>query len=280
MKSDILFVETIFCPCEELFELNKMSLISLFDYLEKYPYTLDICLGGWCIENKFWNELYKICIDRFDKLDNAGTILMERFDHNYGKAYTVNKLFENYRSNIDLKYILTFDSDIRFNLKEKNIFDRLKTASKIIEQETNKSFGCISINLKPNQYNDLRKNKSFVYDNEELLWDSVFNGGYSGGAIFLNVDAWKNVNGYKIYNQPYAPEDTHLFFSLDSANYCVAIINSMFMIHPPNRNEIYMQWKRDVYNRKEWLKTEFNHVDLLGHALASENFWRKFNGQN
>ncbi len=283
MKPQIVFIQPIFCPSRDIFELNKNSLLSLLSYLERNPYRLDVCLGGWAVKDEYWVEISKI-VDRLNKLDGV-EVELKRFSHNYGKSYIVNKLASNYFKNNKLvKYLLTFDSDIEFDSDEVDLFGRLIVAANKLESVNKLPFGCLTLNLKPNQHNDfIYKDKVVEYEcggiKEELRWDSVYQGGFAGGALFVGTKAWKKMGGYKKYNQTYAPEDAFLFMALNNLGFSFAIFKSLYVIHPPNVSAEYTSWKKFVMNRGYIIFDKFDKNKYLANVKESEKFWREY-GKN
>ncbi len=68
MKTDIVFIQPIFCASRKLFDLNRKSLLSVLNYLTKNPYNIDIIFGGWCVDDEYWSEIEKI-VHQFEELD-------------------------------------------------------------------------------------------------------------------------------------------------------------------------------------------------------------------
>ncbi len=182
------------------------------------------------------------------------------------------------------KYLLTFDSDIQIDESEPYFFERLVTASKKLEEENGLPFGCLTLNLKPNNHNNFQaKDKILKYKykevEEELFWDSVYVGGFAGGALFIGMKAWKKTGGYKKYNQTYAPEDAFLFLCLNGIGFSFAIFKTLMVIHPDNVDEEYTEWKKYIMNRKYIIFDKFNKDEYVANLKDSEKFWRKINAK-
>lgn len=284
MKSEIVFIQPIFCPSRELCDVNKRSLNSLYGYLKENPYHLDILLAGYCIKDEYWEEISEI-VSRIQGL-KCGSVKAKRFKHNYGKSYTVNKIsFPYLKNNSKTKYILTFDSDICFDLSEKRMFGRLIEASKRLEANNKQKFGCLSLNLGEFTYHNFKdKTNSLRYDFEgigdELVWHDIYDGGIAGGALFLGVKAWEMIGGYKRYNQVYAPEDAFLFMSLNTIGFSFCIFKSMNVLHPHNVSQDYAKWKKYITNVKYILLDAYNEDVFKANVKNSEKFWRELNGKN
>jgi hypothetical protein len=281
MKPQIVFIQPVFCPCDSVFQLNKNSLSSLLEYLKESRYRIDIILGGWAINDFYWDEIFKI-VDELKKLE-LGVVEITRFKHNYGKSYIVNKLHNKYyKNNKTVKFIFTVDSDIQFDLEEPYMFDRMLFAANKLEMENNRPFGCLTLNLKPNQHNDfVYKDKCVEFNcfgdkKEELRWDSIYQGGFAGGALFISTKAWKKIGGYKMYSQTYAPEDAFLFMSLNALNYSFAIFKTLYVIHPANVSEEYTAWKKFVMNRGYIIFDKFDKNKFMANVKESEKFWKEF----
>jgi hypothetical protein len=280
MKSQVVFIQPIFCPSKDLFEINKKSLLSLLEYLKVNPFQLDICLGGWA-NDEYWNGIEEV-INEFKKLSYVSFEEVKRFKHNFGKSYVVNKLFKNYyKNNKQTKYIFTVDSDIEFDLQEKNIFERMMEAAKKLEENNKHPFGCLTLNLKDNQHNDFSYKDKFckyMFDNkeEELRWDSVYQGGFAGGALFISIKAWNKMDGYKQYNQTYAPEDAFLFMVLNNLRFSFAIFKTLCVIHPQNVSEEYFAWKKFVMNRGYIIFDKYDKTKYMANIKESEKFWKNY----
>lgn len=285
MTPEIVYIQPIFCPSRKLTDVNKNSLNSFYEYLKENPYNLNMVFGGWAYSDQFWNEVIEI-IEKIRSL-NLGNVSIKRFSRNYGKSYVVNKLsFKYLKKYYKTKYMLTFDSDIKFDLTQKFLFDRLILASKKLEGETNSTFGSICLNLNEHNHNNTsNKNMNFKYKfnedvDEELLWDSEYLGGYNGGALFINTDVWQDLEGYKNYNQTYCPEDALWHLSLNALKYSFCIMKNLYVTHSHNVDEEYAQWKFDTMNFKLNIMDKFDRKQFECGIKDSEKFWRKKNEQD
>lgn len=278
----ILFIQPVFGPCDSIFELNKKSLLSLLSYLENQPYRLDIRIGGWVYKDEYWIELLDI-VKRLTCIGGV-KVITKRFKHNYGKSYFVNKLFKIKVPEKSIQYILTIDSDIKFYFEEPNIFERLIAASDQLEDATGKPFGCIAPNLLNDigkSIADFKKDKKLVYDfcgiKEELVWNSNYDGGVLGGAFFISLEAWRKTNGYRQYNQSYAPEDAFFLMSLNGLGYSFAIMKSLSFFHPDIVSEGYASWKNFMTHRKYILFEDYDRNVHMANIKESEKFWKRYN---
>jgi len=239
--NQILLIQPIFCVNDSTFKQNQKSIKSIIEYMNKYPCTnVKIILGGYCKEDKYWNELR----------DNINTnIIMERFDKNYGKAYVVNSLFKKYYTNQE--YLFTMDSDIIFDLNEKDIIPRLVKYARIVpEQFQNCTLGMIALNQRENDCHDWKNiNNSINIDNETFCWTTLF-GGIAGGCLFIKASSFIKVGLYRILGV-YGGEDGFLLNDQIRNGFLCIVAKTISIIHPFPEvvDEVYNSWKRNVLSK-------------------------------
>lgn len=169
------------------FEINKKSILSFIEYTKEYDFNIQVILGGYCADEKYWIGLEKIIPENF---------IIHRFDENFGKAYVVNNLYSMYADK-SIKYLLTCDSDIIFDLNQKNLFSRLISTADLFEKNHKKPL-MMSLNLNEFSCHEHNNLTSEIKLNGEILKFKSSGGGIAGCCNFLNTDLWKAVGGYKI----------------------------------------------------------------------------------
>ena len=267
----ILYCQPIFAP--DLMRLNKniVSLESISNYLKKNNINIDtfnFIFGGWCINDDYWDIISAIII----KLFNTVPI---RFDKNYGKAYVVNSLIKTAKSNIMFKYILTLDSDILFNINEPNIFERLIYSIGISESTRNIPVGLISLNQSVcncHLINVYENNIVFTgnYGIEKLVYPNS-NGGIAGGCLFITLDGWEKVGGYRVMGV-YAGDDAYLLIDLIEKGMSIQMADTINCIHPPELDSTYATWKGTVCQRDQII---LNSTALEDKINEANEFWIK-----
>lgn len=267
----ILYIQPIFIPSENRYSINEQSVLSLKQYLNAYPYDIKIMMGGWAVSDELWNRIENCIITELgDKL-----IAVRRFDKNYGKAYVVNTLFKEC-IDLDFKYFLTADSDMKFSLDIKNMFERLSDLPARSEQILNKSFGVAGLNqLEHNCHlSHIYKNKyEYInrYNDIELVVYGDQPNGIGGGAMFFSKEAWIKIGGYRIMGV-YAGDDAYSLIDMYHAGYSYQMVDTIAMIHPRDIDTEYNVWKVKVCQRDSY--SDDRDANLEEKIKESEDFWK------
>lgn len=264
----ILFIQPIFAPDKPRLRRNLDSIESFGAYLEKYPYPdLDVKIGGWAKE-EYWPELKEQIQKYIGKTQS-----IKKFDKNYGKAKTVNSLYEIKNKSKKYNYLLTADSDIIFSPDEPHIFDRLVDAAKKLPKLRGKPFGLISLNQKaqnchlPNEVYKNRKKFKGKYGDEEVVWPNG-KGGIAGGCIFCPTKVWEKVGGYRVMGI-YSGDDAYFLVDVCDRGYSIQMFETLSIIHPHDHDQEYAKWKVKVCQR------DSGHVkkDLSKYIKEADEFW-------
>lgn len=264
----ILFCQPIFLASEKLKEKNFDSIKSLKYIIEYLPYDYEIIfkLEGWAFKDKFWSE--------FVELVSSFPIQIEyrRLEHNYGKAYVINKIVREHRDDFD--YILTCDSDIVF-LENQHYLERLVECNK-----THPERELISMNLlKMDAHNWKILNKKKEYDgkfNKEIFFynDSIA-GGIAGGCFFINKKSWKIISGYRQINV-FGGDDGVMMSDLYKKNIKTCVLKTLSVIHPWDVPGVkifggqYRLWKSKL-NQDKTEKTKQELEELSKKSI--EELW-------
>jgi hypothetical protein len=177
----------------------------------------------------------------------------------------VNKLVKEYGSLY--KYIFTFDSDIKFDIKEPNVLERCYNIAEQIE-----NFGLISLNQKDYNcqlYAEYRNEKEI--NGEKLKWSN--NGsGTAGGCLFMSTKSFLDIGGYRVIG-PYAGEDAYLMLDLTGKDYMVATAETINCIHPRS------QELKKGYNQFKTRNCELTHGGSTAfydqNYKITEEFWNQ-----
>ena len=253
MHDQIYLVQPIFCPNDKGFELQYNSIKSLFEFLEvsNIPFIKGVW-GGWCKEEWMWEKL----LDDFD-------INAIDYKRNYGKAYVVNDLVKRFVTNE--KYILTYDSDIKFDVGELHLFDRLIAVADQIE-----NFGLLSLNQKEHNCQLFNHYNKMLCINEEIMRWCDGGGGIAGGCLFISTAAWNKIGGYRVMGV-YDSDDGFMMVDMHDRKFFAATIETISVIHPWDEiKEGYSKWKSDILHNRR-LGKDAGYNEKLKDA---EDFWK------
>jgi hypothetical protein len=285
--SKIVCVQQIFCPTKQMFDFNVNSVVSLAEYLKANNYNdVDLVFGGFG-QPHYINKLISLYKKYF-----TGRCKFHKFEDNFGKAFMVNHMVNQYLSqHPETKYIFTFDGDIIFeNTKEsEKMFERLEQ----INLNRKCSNGLIAVNMHGDNPHWLHKfdcHKTF--GDEKVSWPSC-NIGIGGGCLFISVAAWQKINGYQVVGV-YAPEDAIMMRDMTINNYSICVAETIFVTHPGTQEDKeYQEWKQKTtqirmtyenaltYNNAFWKKRQEKEVnDLVSKVsyiiLYKEEFPERF----
>lgn len=226
------FFYPIFCPDDYGFNEGIASIQSFLNY--EHINHVDVIVGGWCAKDEYWDKFVELTKDR--------VFSIKRFDKNYGKAYVINDLTKTYlEQNKECKYFLSCDSDIILAENTGNVFKRLSTTADAMKAKGIK-FGYVSLQqLVSCCHLPDRLTQKIEINNETILW-SPSSSGIAGGAIFVSVDFWKAVGGYRVMGV-YAGDDGFLLYDAVTNGYFVGMIESISVIHPGKSKADYHAWK-------------------------------------
>jgi hypothetical protein len=225
---------------------------------------IDIRLGGWAIDDSFWNRFEKVVNNC-----NYKNIKVERYDKNYGKSYCVNKLSSDIK---DYDFMISVDSDIIFK-DIPDMLQRLVSMSRKISNYTEKPFGMFALNQEGhNCHITAELNRSFNFGKEKVLWND-YPGHIAGGCIFTSSENWIKCNGYREMGV-YAGDDAYFLLDTHKNKYTYGMIESISVIHPLDDNKEYAKWKVD------FCKRDTNGVESGisdDQIKESTDFWTKQN---
>ena len=262
---NVAYVQPIFGPNLELLERNIKSIESFFAYYKKHGYTFRCIFGGYCATDELWNIIYNKINEC--SLEAGTTPIIKRFDKNYGKAYIVNHLVEEYIEYEE--YFLTADSDIQYPENEKDIINRLIESFKYAT-EINLNPSLIALNQEENNCHLLeycyqnKKTYRSAYD-EEMICYPDGGGGVAGGCLFISTAFWKKVKGYKVLGV-YAGDDANLMQDSYLNGYKFLMADTIHCIHPYENDGEYIQWK---------VKTCPQTKNLNDAIRDADRFWNK-----
>lgn len=279
MSNQLVFVQPVFAPSRGQLDLNLNSLNSLREYLIEQSKTdtsrFDILLGGWCINEQYWDEIIKVC----DSFPQDWNISLRKFTENVGKATIVNFLLKNYfKENKDIKYIFTCDSDMVFLKEHRMMFNRGIVAMQVAESVRKMKPGYIAFNQEEDNchwvnHMDLKvqyKIESLELT-EMLAWPSS-KCGIAGGALLISKEGWDAVGGYSVGNQAYHGEDGFMLRDLQLAGFSTSILMTCAVKHPKQNDLEYIEWKKQaMLQTHDVLDLEKQKENIK----ATEEFWRK-----
>lgn len=249
--SKYAFIYPVFAPDRKRLEQCKKSLKSFLD--NDCLKNVDIIAGGWCSKKKYWEEI--------DELVEA-----KRFNKNYGKAHIINDLSLSYLElNPDCEYFLSCDSDIILPEDSKDIFNRMATAAVELESKGHKFayFSLEQLEMCCHQHQNF--DKSLKLGNEEIVWNSRLEG-IAGGALFIGVEFWKEVNGYRVMGV-YSGDDGYLLYDSKVLGRLASVIKTVPVIHPGGAEPEYTEWK---YSQ---LAKCTGHEKDINESIKEANKW-------
>ncbi len=263
----ILYTQPIFLPNDDIFNKNIESIKSLVNVINNSNIEIDIELGGWSLNEDYWNSFV-------NKVNTLGmkNLSITRFDKNYGKAYVVNKLTSNMN---DYDYLLTADSDIIFKDTEYFI-DRLIALSIESEKVTGKKFGVMGINQEVSNCHLLDYLSTNIHDvngynniEEKIRWNDSPSG-IAGGCLFISKDNWISTGGYREMGV-YAGDDALFLLDTNIQGNSFFLCETISVIHPPENNQDYQEWKVKVCQRDSHGGSSGIDDDKINEA---QNFWK------
>jgi len=284
----LLIVSPIFCPNDEVFEANRRSILSTLDYLKHtHFFNAKIVFAGWCSEDKYWLSLSNAVADSIGSLPCAGVsteivhkfnwslgIELRRIPKNYGKAFVVNKVLDEYSPN-DYPYFISQDSDIVWDHREYDNIRRLIRTASLIPESFKAPLGFLALDQKGGASCHLYKmfNQSRLVGSEVVKWSSNY-AGIAGGALFISHKSFKEVGGYREMGV-YSGDDGFLLSDFHSRGF-VNVLTEIAISHV-SFNHLdsgrYLGWKRKVLEdcrnnsgkplSREQMERQADHVEKL-----------------
>lgn len=260
----LVYIQPIFAPNEDLLNKNVKSIQSLVEYLTLYPYKLKVITGGWCISEEYWKEIE----NALTKFDASIEIILKKFDQNYGKAHVVNTLFNQFVSILPIDYFLTADSDMIFDIGCSNMFQKLLAVAPVIEDTFEKKLGMLSLQQRHACCHVVTENWTRQNILNMTILQPETSMGLAGGAMFVNKKAWIEVGGYRVLNV-YGGNDGWYLNDVAAKDFFFGLIEDIFMIHPFENSEKYVNWKREQIekNLNGGIKLDFE--ELKNRAINS-----------
>lgn len=268
-------VQTVFCPTRSMLEIQLNSMRSLYGYLRQYAIQADVCFTGF-IDDEYYDEF----VTNIKKLFQAQRCSFIRFNRNYGKAYVVNEAVKkSLQQKNNYKYLLTCDSDICFENNQPHLLERLIELSEKASHSFNKPFGLIACNFTGDNVHWLdRFENRLQINNEVISWPSLPGypgGGIAGGCIFVSLDTWLKVGGYRTVGV-YAPDDGFLMIDVHEAGYFICVAETLFVHHPGSRhNPRYQKWKEESMQQFALKLKNGAAFDFASDVTDCDNFWEQ-----
>jgi hypothetical protein len=265
----IVYIQPIFAPDASRLQKNLMSLESMNALMQTHGYKQCI-FGGWAMNDSLWSP-----IEDYIKSNFPQHILL-RFDRNYGKAITVNKLHKKANEyKIPYEYILTADSDIVFKAGTHKFYERLLEFPKKCEEIRKKPFGMVSLQQEQAccHLMDFLKNRSEYkseYGIKETFVYPSGKGGIAGGGIFTSKKCWEAVGGYREMGI-YCGEDAYFLIDTIDKGMTIQMWETLSVIHPHEKDIDYAKWKVKVCQRDSHGKKSI----LDEQIKEAEEFWKK-----
>lgn len=234
---NVAYVQPIFCPNDDLFERNLKSVKSFVDYYLKNNYEFKCVFGGYCSKKKYFDILNA----EFSRLSN---VYVERFDKNYGKAYTVNNLTKHIE---DVDYFLTADSDVVYLDNQPDMIGRLVEAVDFSDK-IGQHAGIIGLSLLEHNVHLMELMTQYkreyvgMFTSECISRPHEALGGLGGGCLFIDNVLWKEIGGYKVLGV-YAADDGNLMVDCRKSGRYFWLSQSIAAIHLMETNEEYQRWK-------------------------------------
>lgn len=269
----IAVIQPIFCPDQKHLEINIKSTKSLLDYFEKTGYTeANFYFYGYCKEAEFKRKF-------IIEFNNSRNVNIKFLPRNYGKAYVVNKIFNECIK--DEKYFLTMDSDMIWEPSSYDQIRRLVSIANLIpEKLKTKRLGMVSLNQTGQNCHLLdMMDRGIEINGEPICWSSTYSG-VAGGCLLIDSESFREIGGYRVMGT-YSGDDGYLLYDMNSKNYPVVIAKNISVFHPSDESfgGKYQAWKHNVLdkcrneNGRKLSEHEFNKI-----VDETERAWEnKFN---
>lgn len=250
------FIINMYTPTYFRFEKTKKSIESIIKYIKKYyPNNIRLYIGDnntTIPEMKEWLK----------ELNNNYDFVEVHFNEkNIGKANMVNFLHSNSKK---CNYVCSIDSDM---IIEENS-NPFKSMIDVLEKVHN--VGLVSSNQK-------ECNQHWFGRGVDIKEERGYNIGYApdwvgiaGGCIFMKIDDWNNINGYKEQHDIYTGDDGILTYNVcrKLGKRVVVDMNSS-LIHPnPSEDEKgYTEWKMNSWKRDglKFIKDNYKGSNIKGY---------------
>jgi len=268
-RKPILYVQPIFCPSDKMTKINCWSIKSFFRYIEENPYPVDVVFEGYCRKDEYWEQISSMIENESKRIDI--NVQYARHDKNRGKACIVNNIVTDRVDKYD--YLLTCDSDIIFEYTTPHIFQRLLKIATTSETALKHPFGMVALNQTENNCHWVHQfNMKANVGAETLQW--CHNGcGIAGGSIFVNLEAWKKVGGYRTMGV-YSGDDGYLLRDIQLAGYTATVATTISIIHPESAlDQSYVDWKAE--QMKKCKGTIIDESEINNISEETECLWKK-----
>jgi len=262
----IIYIQPIFAPDEKRLNRNLDSIVSLANYLKKYPFAeLEVILGGWARE-EYWSQIRETINDHLGR-----ETIVKKFDKNCGKAVIVNTIYKGLTKKYD--YLLTADSDIIFLENQPHMFERLVEVSHKSSALRKRKFGMIALNqqgqnchLQDHVYKN-RKKYQGKFGEEEIVWPNG-HGGIAGGCLFTTTGCWESTGGYRVMGV-YAGDDAYYLIDAVSKGFSIQMFESLAIRHPLDDDPEYNKWKHKTCQRE----SGHRKINIDQQINEADEFW-------
>lgn len=270
-----LLLQTVFCPTKKLLDAQFRSLDSLEAYFCKYPCAADLYLSGYVHEDLL--DAFQARLARTTSAQIPAVFL--RFRQNLGKARYVNQAVPvALRRHASYRHMLTFDADICFEADVPDLLPRLERLAGLISTSLPQKSGLIACNYRgENVHLFERFDHRLQLGEERVSWPSQAvapGGGIAGGCIFVDLDAWQQVGGYREVGV-YAPEDGYLMIDMEAAGYHMCVAETLHVLHPvtAGQDPEYAAWKAATMQAFSEKLASGEVPDLASAADSAALFW-------
>ncbi len=266
----VLMIQPVFCPTQEMLEVNLRSIRSTLDYFYRFPNPLPYyALGGYCKEPRFWQQLEQLIANHRSALD----VQVFKYDQNLGKAFVVNDMFDKCKGP-EHDYLFSMDSDIIFDTAVADIVSR---TIKIFRRYWGfRRLGLIAFDQQGASVHNKTKVKRKRRVANEQLRISRKGHGVAGSCLMMPAKVFEAAGKYRIMGT-YGGIDGYLMKDLAAQKFCVAIVESMSVIHPGLQSAgglKYEKWKKDICKaRRATNGSRISMDDLRKIASQTDTLW-------
>lgn len=229
-----LLVKSVFCPNYKYYEATIKSLFKTNIFIQLIKENNKITFDGLFVGYSYtFNDNLSSDINLIKR--NFENIYTEFWPINYGKSSIFNYLI-NFLKDKDYTYIIYLDHDIHFDLNSTDNFVN------IFSKDLSK-YGLIAFNQK----GDIR-HQANIYENKEnnIVWPND-DTSIASGAFLIKSDIFTELN--KFDKIVYGLDDYYLCKQLREKGYLNIVISNCFVMHPFDKNDKYLKWKRDSIER-------------------------------
>lgn len=173
-------------------------------------------------------------------------ITIHPWRHNHGKPKAVNMMVNHVVENTTLDYVASCDSDIIL-INSDWLVDTIYAFETF--NDSKRKLGALCPDQLQDNCHVLKNNvNTYKWENNEIQWKSG-NVGTAGGVLITPYKVWQELKGYTAH-RIYGSDDGHYADLCSRKGYIMAVLKTVKVIHPHERDQGYNRWKRSILQDK------------------------------